>query len=212
MTCGIYMIINKKTKQKYIGQSVNIERRLSRHFNYTGNFYIGKAIQKYGRNNFEVKILEELPRDKNLLNKREQYWISYYNTYKNDNDYNLTPGGDFNPMHEPQVIEKVKKNLPDIHGVNNPMYGKKHSDETKQKMSKIKKGISLSKSHKEHLSKAKNTSGYYNVCKKKGKTYKQGFTWSYQYCENGKRKCITSIDIDKLEKKVKEKGLKWKKL
>ena len=27
MTCGIYMIKNKKTGQIYIGQSVNIEKR-----------------------------------------------------------------------------------------------------------------------------------------------------------------------------------------
>ena len=30
--------------------------------------------------------------------------------------------------------------------------------------------------------------------------------------ENGKRKAITSIYLDKLEKNVKEKGLKWRKL
>ena len=213
MTCGIYMIKNKKTGQMYIGQSVNIESRINKHFNYHGSYYIGQAIEKYGRENFETIIVEELPCENDLLNQRERYWIKYYNTYVNDNHYNLTPGGDFNPMHIPSIIEKVKINLPDTHGKNNPMYGKHHSLEAKERMSKKKKGIKLSNKHKENMSKAKNTSGYYNVCKHKGKTYKQGFTWDYQYYdENGKRRRISCVDINKLEQKVKDRGLKWKKL
>ena len=41
------------------------------------------------------------------------------------------------------------------------------------------------------------------------KTCKQGFTWRYIYYENDKRNEISSISIEKLEKKVKEKGLPW---
>ena len=62
------------------------------------------------------------------------------------------------------------------------------------------------------ISESNNTSGYYRVDKHKDKTCKQGFIWRYQYVENGKRKSICSVSIDKLEKKVKAKGLKWKKL
>jgi hypothetical protein len=59
---------------------------------------------------------------------------------------------------------------------------------------------------------ARNTSGYLNVYKNKNKTCKQGFIWVYQYSEDGKRKALTSVNIKKLEKKVKEKGLPWRKL
>lgn len=57
---------------------------------------------------------------------------------------------------------------------------------------------------------ARNTSGYYRVCKKKDKSCKQGFVWRYNYFdENGKQKTISSVDIKKLEKKVREKELVW---
>ena len=72
------------------------------------------------------------------------------------------------------------------------MWSKKHSEESKCKMSK-----------------SKNTTGYLNVSKQKNPNYKKGFTWRYTYYEDGKRKSITSVDIEKLESKVKAKGLKW---
>ena len=97
-------------------------------------------------------------------------------------------------------------------GENHPNYGKTFSDETRNKMSKSRKGRSFSEEHKRSLSESKNTSGYYKVCKHNSKCCKQGFIWRYQYVENGKRKSICSVSIDKLEKKVKAKGLKWKKL
>jgi group I intron endonuclease len=63
---------------------------------------------------------------------------------------------------------------------------------------------------KHKISKAKNTSGYFRVYKHYDNNIKQGFRWAYQYHDkNGKRKGITSTDIKKLEKKVKEKGLPW---
>lgn len=57
-----------------------------------------------------------------------------------------------------------------------------------------------------------NTTGYYRVIKKERKNTKQGFTWVYRYYKNGKRKYISSVDLDKLEEKVKAKGLPWYKL
>ena len=62
------------------------------------------------------------------------------------------------------------------------------------------------------ISESNNTSGYYRVDKHKDKRLKQGFRWRYQYNDNGKKKEIVSVSMDKLEKKVKAKGLKWKKL
>ena len=53
------------------------------------------------------------------------------------------------------------------------------------------------------MSKKRNTTGYYNVCKNKG-----SFRYRY-YDEEGKRKDLWSTDIKKLEDKVKAKGLKW---
>ena len=70
----------------------------------------------------------------------------------------------------------------------------------------------VSDNTKMKISESKNTSGYYRVDKHKDKRLKQGFRWRYQYTDNGKWKSIVSVDINKLESKVKSKGLKWEKL
>lgn len=80
-------------------------------------------------------------------------------------------------------------------GENNHFFGKQHSEKSKMK-----------------ISKSKNTTGYYFVSKTKRKNVKQGFLFVYSYSEDGKQKQISSTDIEKLEAKVKAKGLKWKKI
>ncbi|CAJ0592203.1 unnamed protein product [Cylicocyclus nassatus] len=57
----------------------------------TANQYIDRAINKYGKDNFTIEIIEDNINDE-ILGKREQYWIKYYGTY--NNGYNLTMGGE----------------------------------------------------------------------------------------------------------------------
>ena len=88
-SCGIYSITNKKTGQKYIGQSIHIEQRFEQHkHNKKPVTYIDRAINKYGADNFEFKILEKCKPTE--LNKLEKKYIKKYNTYKSKNHYNLT--------------------------------------------------------------------------------------------------------------------------
>lgn len=104
-------------------------------------------------------------------------------------------------------------------GENNPMYGRtgeksvrygvKLTEETKQKISKTHTGKILSDEHKKKLSEVANTSGIKNVYKKNDPRCKQGFIWAYQYYVGKKRKCFASVDIKKLEEKVKSHGLPW---
>lgn len=122
------------------------------------------------------------------------------------------------------LSDEHKKNLSESHK------GKTLSDETKKKLSESKKGIPKSEEHKQKLSEAmkgkthsekskykmsesKNSTGYFRVTTKKDKTCKQGFIYDYQYYdENGKRKHIVSVDIEKLKEKVKAKGLEWREI
>lgn len=61
-------------------------------------------------------------------------------------------------------------------------------------------------------SEARNTTGYFRVYKQKSKRYKQGFIWAYKYYEDGKNKAIYRVKLKDLEKEVKRRKLKWKKL
>ena len=54
-----------------------------------------------------------------------------------------------------------------------------------------------------------NATGFYRVGINYVNDAKQGFRYYYSYIENKKRKGITSVDIEKLEQKVKKQGLPW---
>lgn len=113
MVCGIYMIINKQTGQKYVGQSVDIDKRWKEHLRgkNLGHSYIDNSIKKYRKDNFTLQIITELPNNQKMLNEHEKYWIKFYNTYIDEDNYNLTPGGDFNPMYLENVIKKHHKSI-----------------------------------------------------------------------------------------------------
>ena len=107
---GIYKITNKINQKSYIGQSTNIEKRWNNHLSSVNNtldhcynYPIYRAMRKYGTDNFSFEVLETCCVE--LLDEREQYWISYYDTY--ENGYNQTIGGN-NPK------SKVKDYIMDI--------------------------------------------------------------------------------------------------
>lgn len=89
------------------------------------------------------------------------------------------------------------------------MKDKPKSLEHRNKMSKLRKGRKYSAKARVNMSKSKNTSGFYRVSKIKKSNSKQGFIWVYRYYENGKRQWISSVDIEKLEQKVKARELPW---
>ena len=224
MVSGIYVIKNIKTKQILIGQSVDIFRRFKQHKRALKrgahwNPFLQNSYNKYGESLFSFEILEEFPDDtpflREVLADTEEYYIATYNTFKNKNHYNLSSGGD-SPCISDETKEKISQAMM---GEKNHNYGKKLSEETRKKMSnsrrgknhhmynkktpeEVKKKIGLSNS------KLKNTSGYYRVYKHK-RTGNRKDRWVYQYYDKEKRVAITSVDIDKLKKKVLDKGLEW---
>lgn len=86
---GIYKITKIENGKSYIGQSNNIERRFAEHKTKI-DIPIEVAIQKYGVSAFSFEVIEECTLD--MLDEREKYWISYYNTYKGFG-YNCNEGG-----------------------------------------------------------------------------------------------------------------------
>lgn len=91
----IYLIFNDVNDKVYVGQTMqSLNKRFNGHCCYSKtdrsvNMYIKRAIHKYGRDKFHIKLIEECPVEE--LSKREKYWINYYDSY--NNGYNLTLGG-----------------------------------------------------------------------------------------------------------------------
>ena len=118
---GIYCITNLINNKRYIGQSLNIEKRWKDHkSNYLNctNSSLYAAIRKYGINNFKFEVLEECKIEE--LNDKEIYWISFYQTYPPElnKGYNLTPGGEgqavlrkLNDNILNNIVEDLKNNI-----------------------------------------------------------------------------------------------------
>lgn len=79
---GIYCIQNIVNKKKYIGSSIDIYYRLYRHKsdllkNRHANKHLQSSYNKYGRDNFNTFIIEEVD-ELNILEK-EQYYVDIIN-------------------------------------------------------------------------------------------------------------------------------------
>lgn len=102
----IYKITNIINSKVYIGQTIRpLKIRWYEHCQSINNekyqMIIKRAIHKYGKENFTIESIEEC--DQQLLNQREKYWISYYDSY--ENGYNSTLGGqDYTKM--PKLIKE----------------------------------------------------------------------------------------------------------
>lgn len=97
---GIYKWENRINHKCYIGQSIDLNKRLAHHFsnikNNMCNNPLYRAIKKYGLENFDVTIIEVLEASDDLkskLDEREKHYIQKYNSY-GGNGYNQTLGGD----------------------------------------------------------------------------------------------------------------------
>ena len=94
----IYKITNKINNKIYIGQVYNktIYDRFNRHIKEAcpnSKSYIDRAIHKYGKENFICELID-IAENLQELNKKEIYWIDYYNSTNHNIGYNLTLGGD----------------------------------------------------------------------------------------------------------------------
>lgn len=93
---GIYCIENMINHKKYIGQSVDINKRWKNHIRklnneYHNNIYLQSAWNKYGSDNFNFYILEQC--NSEVLDEKEIFYINLFNTADRNSGYNLKSGG-----------------------------------------------------------------------------------------------------------------------
>lgn len=110
---------------KYVGQTTkSTEERFNQHASNKKS-YIGRAIRKYGVENFSIEILEECDTCEQL-NEREMFWIAALDR-KHPNGYNFSDGGEGNVgwSHTPESITKMIVSHT----------GLRHTEQTKLEMS-----------------------------------------------------------------------------
>lgn len=120
---------------------MSLEKRAINGHNYKGSTHFYNAIQKYGWENFKGEILENVNTVEEA-NEKEKYYISLYNSTNQDIGYNITSGGWNCKMAEETkriISNKAKERYKNPK--NNPMYGKKHTKESLEKMKIKKQGI-----------------------------------------------------------------------
>ena len=85
----IYKIVNNLNGMPYIGQTTKtVAERVQRHIN--GRSKIGKAIRKYGKENFTIEVIDHATNQQEL-DELERYWIAFFNA--RENGYNTLLGG-----------------------------------------------------------------------------------------------------------------------
>ena len=114
----IYKITNKINNKAYIGQTIRpVHQRFNRHVSDTYNkikdTHFCRALCKYGRDAFVVEIIDHAFSIEEL-NKKEQYWIKFYNTVQsgyNETDAIYKCGGNTYLSKTEEELNNIKEKI-----------------------------------------------------------------------------------------------------
>lgn len=116
----IYKTTNLINGKIYIGQKMS-NIFLKEEYLGSGK-YLRNAINKYGKENFEVELIEWCETFEKI-NEREKYWIQYFNSLDKEIGYNISVGGDggdtWKGLSEDDKYirkEKLKESMPNQKG------------------------------------------------------------------------------------------------
>lgn len=88
----IYLVTNKINGKQYVGQTIRpLAERWRDHCRLDNENYFHRAIHKYGRENFDIKVIDTAENEAEL-DRKEIAWIKKLDTMV-PNGYNLKPGG-----------------------------------------------------------------------------------------------------------------------
>ena len=148
MKGGIYRITNLKNGKSYVGSSVDVNYRMSRHrHELKKGIHINKHLQsawnKYGKFCFEFQVLFNCLPDELLIHEQQQ--MSKYQAVESGYNICEIAGNCLGVKRSKEMKEKMKGNTRGSCRV-----GYTHSEETKLKMSIAKIGKPSGMKGKQH--------------------------------------------------------------
>lgn len=169
-TYWIYKITNNINEKVYIGQSIHYRRRWNEHKNRAKNGRISRLysdMREYGIENFSFEVID-IAESKEQANYKEGFYASYYNSYDNDKGYNEKGCGLHQFLSE-DTKKKISISREKYKGIYATFYGKHHTDETKEKISKRLKEISSAPDYKNAFYGKKHTDSTRKIMSEKAK-------------------------------------------
>lgn len=142
---NIYVITNILSGKQYVGKTIkSVEQRFYEHCKLGSpkNMYIDAAIQKYGSENFRVDKLFECSDD--TWKYWEAHFIELLRTHYSQGGYNLSKGGDNNPMDDPLVRKHHKlacSSEEHKEKLRKASTGRRHSESSRIKMGQIQRVV-----------------------------------------------------------------------
>jgi group I intron endonuclease len=157
--------LTSPSEKVYIGITCQtLQKRFMNGRGYKGCPAIYKAIKKYGWISIKHEILfENLTKEE--AEQKEIELIAFYKSNQKSFGYNIENGGNTTGTHSEEtkrkiseaskgkkVSEETRQKLSNIHkgrqsGINNPFYGRHHSEKVRKEHSEFMKGNSYNKGH-----------------------------------------------------------------
>lgn len=163
----IYAIKNRVNGKMYIGSAVSMRRRINVHICHLRKKAhhspsLQRAWNKYGQDNFDFIILENVD-DHRLLIEREQFYLDLHKTYINDIGYNISPtaGSLLSKTHSVEtkrILSEKGKSLETVQRCKQLAFariGTKFTKEQRERLSKALTGVKKSANHAKKVGNAR---------------------------------------------------------
>lgn len=151
---SVYIHTVKQNNKHYVGiTSVKPEYRWGKNGKGYNNQVFGKAINKYGWENIEHKVVSNDLKEEEAY-ELEKILISMLRSNEREYGYNVSSGGEKTAVGSKRSEEFKEKLRIANSGENSHMYGKHLSEETKRKISESGRGRIVSEETKKKMSMA----------------------------------------------------------